>query len=241
MSAVIGLMMAAGAAPAPEPPTPIVPTFSNGDFSGADFTYNSGSGLWTTTGWAIDTNNQVWLNGTSTVGGWPTPVDPTPTPYSSPGEAAGTMTYSFELVTTDLPSGLSYPPSRACRLYSSGEVSVPYGIVNGPYLVSTTAVNLNNGDTASFYWQAAGGGDAYNIFSYLLNIDTGNTVLLFNQTAPDAGATTPWAQVTKTIDTGAGDIAGNYKFVFVCGSYDATGGQALGASLYVTDIVVTKV
>lgn len=240
MSAIVGLMISQGAAIGEEP-VPIVPTFTNGNFSGPDFTYNSGSGLWTTDGWAIGNTAQVWLNGVSTIGGWPTPTDPTPMPYSSPGESPGTMTYNFELVTSGLPAGLTYPPTRACRLYSNGQVAVGYGIVNGPYLVSTTAVTLNNGDNATFYWKAQGGSDAYNIFSYLLNIDTGQSILLINQTAPNAGATTPWAQVSKTINTGAGDVPGNYKFVFISGSYDATGGQALGASLYVTDIIITKV
>lgn len=222
--------------------TSIVPTFTNGSFSGGDFVYNSALGLWTTNGWAIGNNAQVWLNGVSTIQSWPTPTDPNPTPYLSPGERTGSpMTYNFELVTTDLPPGTVYPPDRACRLYSDGQVSAPYGIVNGPYLVSTSAVSLNNGDTASFWWKAQNGSDAYNIIAYLLNIDTGGTIILVRAVTNTPGASTSWTQVSKTFNTGAGDVAGNYKFVFISGSYDATGGQALGASLYVTNIVVTKV
>ena len=221
---------------------PIVPTFSNGDFSGADFTYDSGNGLWTTTGWNIYSNAQVYLGGVSTIAGWPTPTDPTPTPYSSPGESPNTgMSFNFSLVTNDLPPSLTYPPVRVCRLYSDGSVAAPYGIVHGPYLVSTTGVSLGNGDTASFWWKAQGGSDAYDIFAYLVNITTGDTITLINETGSSTGASTPWAQVSKTINTGAGDVAGNYRFVFISGSYDFTGGQALGASLYITDIVITQV
>lgn len=221
--------------------TPIVPTFTNGSFEDGNFSYNASTDLWEMPGWAIGNTAQVWLNGVSTIQGWPTPTDPNPTPYLSPGERTGSpMTYNFELQTTGLPPGSAYPPDRSCRLYSDGQVSAPYGIVNGPYLASTTAVSLNNGDTASFWWKAENGSDAYNIIAYLLNIATGGTIILVRAVTSLPGETTPWLQVTKTFNTGAGDIPGNYKFVFVSGSYDATGGQALGASLYVTDIMVTK-
>jgi len=219
-----------------------VSTFTNGSFGTGEFTYNATTDLWTIPGWAIGNTSQVWLNGVSTIQGWPTPTDPDPTPYLSPGERTGSpMTYNFELQTTGLPPGQTYPPTRVCRLYSSGTVSAPYGLVNGPYLSSTTPITLNNGDTASFWWRAANGSDAYNIIAYLLNIATGQTIIMVRATGPTDTSTTTWAQVNRTINTGAGDVAGNYKFVFVSGSYDATGGQALGASLYITDIVVTKV
>ena len=220
--------------------TPIVPTFTNGSFADGEFVYNALLGLWTMPGWAIGNINQVWLNGVSTIQGWPTPTDPDPTPFLSTGEALGDpMTYNFELVTTDLPPSTIYPPNRACRLYSEGTVTVPYGLVNGPYLTSTTAVSLNDGDVATFWWKAANGSDAYNIIAYLLNIDTGTTIILTRATGSSPTASTPWLQVVKTFNTGAGDIPGNYKFVFISGTYDATGGQGVGASLYVTNITVT--
>jgi len=223
------------------PATPIAPYFPNGSFGQGEFGYNPTTALWEMNGWAISNVGQVWLNGVSTIQGYPTPTDPNPTPYLSPGERTGSpMTYNFEMVTADLPPGQVYPPDRACRLYSDGKVSAPYGIVNGPYLVSTTAVTLNNGDTASFWWKAANGSDAYNIIAYLLNIATGGTIIFVRAVTNVPGDSTAWAQVSKTINTGAGDVAGNYKFVFISGSYDATGVQALGASLYVTNISVTK-
>jgi hypothetical protein len=44
---------------------------------------------------------------------------------------------------------------------------------------------------------------------------------------------TPWATANVTIPA-----TGNYRFVFVAGSYDYTGGKALGASLYIDNIQV---
>lgn len=233
-SAVVGIMATSVA-----PTTPVGPTFANGGFTGSDFSFNQSQGLWITNGWAIGNAAQVWLNGVSTIQGFPTPTDPTPTPYSSPGEAIGNpMNYNFELVTTDLPPGITYPPDRVCRLYSSGTVAVPYGLVNGPYLASTSAVSLSNGSITSFWWKAANGGDAYNVIAYLLNIATGATIVLLRATGPTDTSFTTWAQVTRTFSTAGGDVPGNYKFVFVSGSYDASGGTGIGASLYVTDIAV---
>jgi flagellin-like hook-associated protein FlgL len=45
------------------------------------------------------------------------------------------------------------------------------------------------------------------------------------------GATSNWATQTVTVPND-----GNYKFVFVSGSYDQTGGRALGARLFVDNI-----
>ena len=58
-----------------------------------------------------------------------------------------------------------------------------------------------------------------------------------NDTGASTGATTPWTQVTRTMVAGEN---GTYKFVFVSGTYDYSGGTFLGASLYVTNVNVTK-
>ena len=86
------------------------------------------------------------------------------------------------------------------------------------------------GDAVSFDWLAQGGADDYDVYAYLLNVDTGETVEILN----DTGTTTTWQSESLTIAD-----EGTYKFVFVGGTYDASGGLAAGAQLFVDNIVAT--
>ena len=43
-------------------------------------------------------------------------------------------------------------------------------------MVSQESLNMKVGDTISFDWRAQGGSDAYDVYAYLLNVDTGETV-----------------------------------------------------------------
>lgn len=216
-------------------------TYPNGSFT--DITVvNAGGGFYTTSGWTIYAG-RVYLNGGSSVGGWPTPADATTdtSPLSTTDvPPTPTWTYNF---TTDLPAVTLPPNSHSVQLVLSGawlQSGFGGGYLHGPYLVSTDPIPLYNGDTATFYWKTQGGEDAYDIFSYLLYTGNGSTITMINQTGANAGASTPWAAVSHTINTGAGNAAGNYKFVFISGSWDQTGGRALGASLYVTNIIITR-
>jgi hypothetical protein len=103
--------------------------------------------------------------------------------------------------------------------------------------VSNESINLEVGDRVDFWWRASGSADAYDIYGYILNVDTGSNINLINATGQDTSNSTAWAQESRII--GAGQ-EGNYKFVFISGTYDFSGGTYLGASLYVTNINVTK-
>lgn len=203
--------------------------FPNGDFESA------GIGATSVTGWTI-TNTRITLDGNSQVGGWPTPVDATiPTNTDGtvgPGEntglsSAGTM--SSQVVAASHAAG----GAKSLQMESSGmQVAQGFGIVHGPYMISNSAVAIEAGESVSFDWKAQGGGDWYDVYAYLLNVDNGSTVELLNET----GSSTSWATATKTVPT-----AGNYKFVFVSGTYDRSGGRALGARLFVDNIVAPPV
>ena len=199
--------------------------FPNGDFE------SSSIGATSASGWTIS-NTRIKLDGSSSVGGWPTPVDTT-----IPSSVGENTTYSPD------PGGMSsavVAPGRASggganslQMLSSGlTVAAGFGVVHGPYIISNTAVAIEAGEQVSFDWKAQGGEDSYDVYAYLLNVDNGSTVELLNST----GASTNWTTVTKTVPT-----AGNYKFVFVSGTYDATGGRALGARLFVDNIVAPPV
>lgn len=213
-------------------------TFENGDFSAGTLTAVSGG--YELPGWDIYSSN-VRLNGNSTVAGWPTPVDATDPPGGPTiDETPSPATYSTQL-TNDLPSALS-SPSRSLRLYNTGTVG-SFGVAHGPYAVSAAPIALEANDQVSFYWKAAGANDAYDIFAYLVNTTNGNIIELINSTGADASATSPWTKVTKTITASQASPNKNlpdYKFVFISGSYDATGGTVTGADLYITMIEVKK-
>lgn len=200
--------------------------FQNGDFESSTVGATSATG-WTTV------NSRVTLDGSSQVGGWPTPTDPTiPTNTNGttgPGEATGLSnpgTLSSRIVADN---GASATGNMSLQMESTGmTVAQGFGIVHGPYVISNSAVSIEAGESVSFDWKAQGGGDWYDVHAYLLNVADGSTLELLN----DTGSSTNWTTVTKTVPT-----AGNYKFVFVSGTYDYSGGRALGARLFVDNIV----
>ena len=85
-----------------------------------------------------------------------------------------------------------------------------------------------------FDWKSHGTSDAGSVFAYLLEETTGDTILLHDYTQGSAGATA-WATKSTTVTT-----SGNYKFVFINGTYDATGGTVLGADFYVNNIIIER-
>jgi|GEM_PF-855504 len=207
-------------------------TFANGTFS--DTTATQTGTVVDISGWMIYLQQlklgQGSTAGTSTIDGWATPIDSTPTATGSSSQvssgddtapASANYYYAFE--------------SGALRLYSTMTTTNGGDIVHGPYVVSDSTVTLSSGDSVSFDWKAEGGGDAYDIYAYLLNVDTGETIQLLNSTGNSTGATTSWATSTTTVST-----AGTYKFVFVSGTFDYSFGKAAGASLYIDNITVTQ-
>lgn len=195
--------------------------FQNGDFE------NGTVGASTVPGWTV-LNNRVTLDGNATIGGWPTPVDTTkPAPSGGDAVASSSASFATRIVTTDNPSG----GTKSLLLESTGVSVTGYGIVHGPVIVSDNAVELDSGAVVSFDWKASGGGDAYDVYAYLLNVDNGNTVKLLDESGSSGAMTTSWATVSASVPD-----AGNYKFVFVSGTFDATGGTVAGARLFVDNI-----
>ena len=196
-------------------------SFDNGDFE-ADAPGSS-----SITGW--DIVEQVIIFGTDTIAGHTTPTD--------------TVSTGTDQNTPNNPGSMEVTPSSA--QYSEGSQSVRLtstrittqagnDTVRGPALVSQESLNMKVGDTMSFDWRAQGGGDAYDVYAYLLNVDTGETVEILNDTGTTPGATTNWTTENHTIAK-----EGTYRFVFVGGTFDATGGQAAGAQLFVDNIVAS--
>jgi len=207
--------------------------FDNNDFSSTTPTSTVGTTV-SIPGWTIE-KSQVALGPhpvgsdaggavSNSIGGFNTPTDPTPTPsylgQISRGDdylptSSGTFNYGFN--------------DGSMRLYSQSLTVNGGDVTHGPYIVSDSSVALSVGDKVSFNWKAANGGDAYDVYAYLLNTADGSTVELLDET----GDITNWSQVEVTLAT-----AGDYKFVFVAGTFDKTFGTVSGASLYIDDVDV---
>ena len=109
------------------------------------------------------------------------------------------------------------------------------GVVHGPAVVSENAVTINGGATVQFDWSALAGADAYDVMGYIVNVDTGESFIMLNATGATSTATHPTETVSYTVTE-----TGNYKFVFVSGSWDATKGTATGATLTIDNISITN-
>jgi len=104
-------------------------------------------------------------------------------------------------------------------------------VVHGPALVSNGSLNLSAGSTVRFDWEASAGVDAYDVFGYIVDTNTGRSEIILNQTGTAARPYQARTTFSHTIQT-----AGNYKFVFLSGTWDATRGLAVGARLLIDDV-----
>lgn len=159
------------------------------------------------------------------------------------------MSYAVAVDTTVVSSG-----TYSLRLQSSGTIihsntgtptvgSNPesgYGSIHGPYVECTPFTAYNN-DLIYMDWSAVHTSDWYEVLGYLVasgndgTFSDGNEteILLFKKRGDEQGWTTVAVPITSD-DT--------YKFRFVSGTYDATGGKAVGAYLYIDNIrIVTGV
>ncbi|NDD63549.1 MAG: hypothetical protein EBZ36_06175, partial [Acidobacteria bacterium] len=138
--------------------------------------------------------------------------------------------------------------NNRCSSNSSGsitEVGV-YNSVFGPELY-TTPFQATAGQALSFDWAAASGGDHYEAYGFLVKLVDSNG----NGDFADEDASSIAANgihyvlsygrsdvVGWTTSSGAIPSDGWYRFRFVTGSYDGSGGQYLGAAMYVDPQVI---
>ena len=203
-------------------------TFTNGDFSSSTVSVNGD--VASIDGWDIYLEQlklgSLGATGPSNVAGYATPSDSTPNPTNGGRTSRGDQ---------NVPRSASYNYSvdgSSLRMYSNMTTELGGDVVHGPYMVSKEPVYVAAGSDLSFEWRAQGGSDAFDVYAYALNTDTGETINLLNQTGSgtnDSG----WQTVNVEIP-----ITGNYKFVFVSGTFDETFGLAAGASLYIDNVNV---
>ncbi len=203
--------------------------FTNGSFE------EDSSGSTTVTGWTI-VDEQIVL-GETVIAGYTTPTDTVyPSGISTDYDDVTPIT-TFERTYTITSDSEDEENSTNVLTLSTGEgtISLGSGVIRGPAVYSNT-VTLNAGDTVSFDWQALAGGDAYDAYGYLLNINTGETITILNETGADLSSDSAWTTSSITITE---EQAGAYIFVFVAGSYDETGGRVVGGSLNIDNVTIT--
>ena len=189
---------------------------------------NSGFESGSLTGWTA--MNQVINLGTTSIAGFTSPNDGTypanagnDDPYPS---SAGS--YSTTVSTSQYTEG-----TRSLSLLSTGITTTSgYDVVHGPAVYSDT-FSASAGDKIYFDWRAYAGADAYDVFGYILNTTTGATTTVLDATGTSTAGSTNWATASATIGT-----TGTYRFVFVSGTYDFSGGRAAGASMYIDNVRV---
>ena len=190
-------------------------------------------------GWRV-LARRIRLNGGSLVAGHLTPTDPTPTPGGGPGDVLNVTqlpSFSYRLESVDKPPSGETKCIRLTMGTPTFGVVPAGGIMYGPAVYSDFSVPFAAGDTVKFWWKALAGGDAYNIYSYLVNQQTGSTIQLLDATGPNVNQGTNWAEVSTVIQTGQ---QGNYSFVFVAGSWDSTFGTVIGGELLLDNIQIIK-
>jgi flagellin-like hook-associated protein FlgL len=202
--------------------------FQNGDFSQV---VQGSDGSLSIPGWEVF-NSQLVLgrdsnSGVATLAGFSVPEDASPFPTNGSQTSAGDGNVPTRATfNTTVENG-------ALRLVSNITTLQGGDVVRGPYVVSSESSFIPSGGSVSFNWRAVGGSDAYDVFAYLVEVDTGEVVVLLNDTgstASDTGLRT----TDVTVSSG-----GNYKFVFSSGTFDYSFGRAAGASLYIDNIEIS--
>jgi len=157
------------------------------------------------------------------------------------GQEATTQNLSYSTSTGEAYGGRS----GVIRLFSSGVISYAntcnnhgtYGSAFGPE-IWTEPFPATANQSISFDWAAAGGGDDYEAYGYLVKVSaSGNTYDYGSSSTSTLVSYGRGQNQSWVTSSGIVPSTGYYRFRFVNGSYDATGGQALGASMYIDSAI----
>jgi hypothetical protein len=112
----------------------------------------------------------------------------------------------------------------------------------GPAIVSSESFYLTEGDTVSFDWRSLYINDQYDVYGYLAKVGATSAtehITILDAEGDDAVSynsfTSDWT--TNQVTLGA-DQEGEYKFVFVGGSWDTHAGNQVGSLLWLDNIKI---
>lgn len=167
------------------------------------------------------------------------------------GNTSGTDSGKSGIIDLTQVGNIQSTPTGGLSLnrMASGEYS--FGAIFGPEIYSRPFVG-STGQAVTYQWKATGVGDDYEVYGFLVKIsdNTGaactgangvGTYGLSNPTTTHTilsygrGKASAWTTTTGSISTG-----GCYRFRFVGGTYDASGGLYVGGTFRVYDVQVSK-
>jgi hypothetical protein len=105
-----------------------------------------------------------------------------------------------------------------------------YHVLHGPAIVSDP-FSATSGQVVNLEWYSAAGADDFAVLGYLLDTTTCTQYEVIDQTGTSASG---WQFVSATIPV----TSSAYRFIFVNGTFDKTGGKKSGASFWVDNISV---
>ncbi len=120
----------------------------------------------------------------------------------------------------------AYQGDHSLSLSNSGN-SQPYGYIWGPSVTSSN-FSADAGDRILFDWMAQQTSDYYVAYALLIDNDNSNTEVLF----ADQGSSSSWQTKEVVITQNSNDL----QFKFILGSYDNSGGEAVGATMRIDNI-----
>ncbi len=137
---------------------------------------------------------------------------------------------------TELMAKSSSPEDYFLRI-SIGDINAKtsQSVIRGPAVYSDREVYLDRNDELIFDWKAVSGSDAYSIYGYLLDVDNNYIQTIIDKTGKDKNANSDWKKERVRVSA-----PGRYIVVFVGGSYDFTGGRAVGADFYIDNLKIEK-
>ena len=112
-----------------------------------------------------------------------------------------------------------------------------YGTGHGPTATSSY-FEASPGDIITFDWKAARTSDYYDVYAYLINDATGQKFQILYQRGSSISS---WQNKQITLTSAyLNEYSDKLKFMFVCGSYDQTGGRAVGSTMDIDNARVVK-
>jgi len=151
--------------------------------------------------------------------------------HESVERPTGTLNTTVSIVGDATAAG-----GKALQLTSDGNVvgnngsgdDVRYGSHFGPYVVSSTFAAIA-GEALSLDWKAQYVSDHYEVYGFLVNTATDEHTIVFYGRGENQGWTSSSGEIPAT---------GTYQFKFVNGTYDKTGGYAVGSQMWINNIVI---
>ncbi len=197
---------------------------TNGDFN-SDIALGSPGSGWTVYSGRVDFGSRITVGGVSIE-----------TPYDLDDDVADwkKMASAPSIQQDDNTAFNSGPTGRTAAitgeadslfLYTGSMNIESYGVVHGPGVMSDLFV-ASAGDVLKLDYSADGSGDWYHVAGYLVDSSGDLYKMVLNDTGKSVSDT---ASVTIDHD-------GSYRFVFITGTFDKSGGKAAGASMTIDNI-----